>query len=186
MCVAAWELNEVTCKTLSIASWCVVDAQRSWFFHVKGILWGLWEGFIQLANDTIKKRFYFFFEAYWPPIFVASCVRVCVHRWEVLIDLGLLDGHKLSAELENFILPLRERTEGRGRKIHCWGPGWPAKSNEEKIALCRLCVRGPGLGPRQSPGYLIYILLAASCFLQCWQSLRSQHRRQWVDPGPAQ
>ena len=49
-------------------------------------------------------------------------------------DLGLIDSHKLSAELGNFTRPLREDTEGRVTLGSLYGRG---KSSEEKTAFCR-------------------------------------------------
>lgn len=57
-----------------------------------------------------------------------------------VIDFGLLDSHKLSAELGNFTLPFREDMEGRGilRGLHETG-----KSSEKKITSVQALYERP-------------------------------------------
>lgn len=79
----------------------------NYFFHIEGQVWGFEEGNLSV-NDKIKKSPHFSFEAHWLPIFVGSCVLSIKASIWGLINFGLIDSHKLSAELENPPVPLRE------------------------------------------------------------------------------
>lgn len=63
-------------------------------------------------------------------------------------DVGLIDRCKLSAELENFTLLLREDTEARVPLGSLDGRG---NSSEEKTAFCKPHMRGPASPRDVSP-----------------------------------
>ena len=101
----------------------------------------------------------------------------------MLGDLGLIDSHKLSAELGNFTRPLREDTEGRVTLGSLDGRG---KSSEEKTAFCRPHQRGPGVRLWPSSGMSHLHLLGSIMLPAVWWGLRSLHRRQQDGSGPAE
>lgn len=101
----------------------------------------------------------------------------------VVGDLGLIDNHKLSAELGNFTRPLREDTEGRVTLGSLDGRG---KSSEEKTAFCRPHQRGPGVRLWPSSGMSHLHLLGSIMLPAVWWGLRSLHRRQQDGSGPAE
>lgn len=62
--------------------------------------------------------------------------------WKRGGDLGIIDCHKLSTELENFTFPLIEDTEGGA----LYGP-WMrrVRAVRRKLHLCRPHMGGPGM-----------------------------------------
>lgn len=83
----------------------------------------------------------------------------------VVGDLGLIESHKLSAELGNFTHPLREDTEGRVTLGSLDGRG---NSSEEKTAFCRPHLRGLGVRLRLVPGVSHLHLLGCIMLPAVW------------------
>lgn len=100
-----------------------------------------------------------------------------VRRYDVMIDI-----HKLSAESENFTLPLRE-DKGRRRTLGTWTRG--IRAVRGKLHLCRPHMGGPGMRLQAVPE-MSYLYPHGYIILPVWMWPQKSAQDTVDGSGPAQ